>query len=97
MRPGHDLDREVIVVAHPYGNWFEQMNQIELAGCESFNQGRPAAYQCRAGGSQSLVFEKSHAMRGEQDCGVGDRYITNAHDLIVTRGFGRIGKAGQHG
>jgi hypothetical protein len=37
VRPGHDFDREVDVVAHPQQDRFQEVHQIELTGGKSLD------------------------------------------------------------
>jgi hypothetical protein len=48
VRPGHQLDRDLVVVAHPDRDRLEEVHQVELAGDEALDQRRPAADQRRA-------------------------------------------------
>jgi hypothetical protein len=87
--PGHQLDRDLVVVAHPDRDRLEEVHQVELAGDEALDQRRPAADQRRALGLQAFLLEVAHAVGDQQGGGVGDRQIADAHDLVVGRCEGR--------
>lgn len=83
VSPCKDLDRKLVVVAHPHRNRLQQMDEIELTGGEAFDERGPASDQARWFDLEAGFLEVSLGVSHKQRGGVGDGQIADAHDCIV--------------
>ena len=92
--PGHDLRRKLVIVSHPDRNRLQEVNNVELGGCETFDERGPATDQRRLFGVEPLVLEVALGVGDEQRRCIGDRKITEP-DNIVLGGMCGIGVSSQ--
>src|SRR5262249_29513322 len=85
MHHGSGPNRFPCLPAHPHRNRLQEMDEIELAGGEAFDERRPASDRGRWFDLEAGFLEVSLGMSHEQRRSVRDRQIADAYDAIVLR------------
>ena len=86
--PGHDLRRELVIVAHPDRDRLQQVNDVELGGREAFDERGPAADQRRLFGVEPLVLEVALGVSDKQRRRIGDRKVAGPDHVVLSGAAG---------